>query len=105
MQVRRIIKSIKQINSNDFMKRISLLFPSKIAGFLVLIFFLALSTGTFAQAGAMSKNVITSNGKKYYLHKVAHAQSLFGIAKIYGVDVNVILAENPAAKKGIITGQ
>jgi hypothetical protein len=87
------------------MKRSSFLFPNKIARFIVLVFFLAVSTGAFAQAGAMSKNIITSNDKKYYLHKVAHAQSLFGIAKIYGVDVNVILAENPAAKKGIVTGQ
>src|ERR1035437_10372474 len=52
-----------------------------------------------------SKNITTINGKKYYLHKIAHAQSLFGIAKIYNVDINTILAENPSAKKGLIVGQ
>ncbi len=53
----------------------------------------------------VSKNITTINGKKYYLHKIAHAQSLFGIAKIYNVDINVILAENPFVKKGLIVGQ
>jgi len=53
----------------------------------------------------VSKNITTINGKKYYLHKIAHAQSLFGIAKIYNIDINVILAENPSAKKGLIVGQ
>ena len=56
-------------------------------------------------APAKSKNITTINGKKYYLHKVAHAQSLYGISKIYNVDVNTILKENPSASKGIIVGQ
>jgi LysM repeat protein len=59
----------------------------------------------YAQSPAKSTNITTVNGKKYYLHKVAHAQSLYGISKIYGVDVNTILKENPAASKGIIVGQ
>lgn len=72
---------------------------------LLLVFLLLGSTGIYAQEKTMSKNIVTVNGKKYYMHKVAHAQSLFGISKIYGVDVNIIIAENPSAKKGIITGQ
>ncbi|MGZ3866986.1 MAG: DUF5777 family beta-barrel protein [Bacteroidia bacterium] len=67
--------------------------------------FLLGTSGVFAQANEKSKNITTVNGKKYYMHKVAHAQSLFGISKIYGVSVDAIVAENPSAKKGIITGQ
>src|ERR1700752_271982 len=78
---------------------------SKVIGILGLVFFLLGSSGLHAQANEKSKNISTVNGKKYYLHKVAHAQSLFGIAKIYGVSVDAIVAENPSAKKGIITGQ
>src|ERR1700757_574818 len=59
----------------------------------------------YAQTAPKSTNITTINGKKYYLHKIAHAQSLYGIAKIYNVDVSTILAENPAAKKGLIVGQ
>ena len=58
-----------------------------------------------AQTTNKSTNITTINGKKYYLHKVAHAQSLYGISKIYNVDVNTILKENPSASKGIIVGQ
>ncbi|HXU27149.1 MAG TPA: hypothetical protein VN698_07945, partial [Bacteroidia bacterium] len=53
-----------------------------------------------AQNAAKSTNITTINGKKYYLHKIAHAQSLYGISKIYNVDVNTILKENPNASKG-----
>lgn len=70
-----------------------------------VIFLMGVTNGAYAQASGKSKNITTVNGKKYYMHKVAHAQSLFGIAKIYGVSVDAIVAENPSAKKGIITGQ
>jgi LysM repeat protein len=59
----------------------------------------------YAQTAPKSTNITTINGKKYYLHKIAHAQSLYGIAKIYDVDVNTILKENPNASKGIVVGQ
>ncbi len=61
---------------------------------------------TYAQvSGVKSTNITTINGKKYYLHKVAHAQSLYGIAKIYNIDTKAILDANPGAIKGIIVGQ
>ena len=71
---------------------------------LIIVYSFVGVTTVSAQT-TISKNITTINGKKYYLHKVAHAQSLFGIAKIYNVDVNDILAENPTAKKGLVTGQ
>ena len=72
--------------------------------FFVLCFIFA-SNNLSAQATGKSTNITTINGKKYYLHKVAHAQSLYGISKIYNVDVNTILKENPTASKGIVVGQ
>lgn len=45
------------------------------------------------------------NGKKYYIHRVKKGQSLYGIAKIYGLDLNVMIMENPEAIDGIKTGQ
>src|ERR1700746_2517091 len=80
-------------------------FLKRSVGSLLLILLFAMSQGIKAQNNEMSKNVTTINGKKYYLHKIAHAQSLYGIAKIYNVDVNTILKENPNASKGIVVGQ
>lgn len=82
--------------------------PNCAKSLLSLSFFIFLFVGNvYAQTTtpAKSTNITTINGKKYYLHKVAHAQSLYGIAKIYGIDVNTILSENPGASKGIVVGQ
>ena len=58
---------------------------------------------TFAQT--KSTVVKTINGKKYYIHKVEKGQSLYAIAKSYGMDVNSILAENDDAIDGLKHGQ
>jgi hypothetical protein len=78
---------------------------SKLVCASVLVFGLIVTNTINAQNTAKSTNISTINGKKYYLHKVAHAQSLYGIAKIYGVDTKAILDANPGAMKGIIVGQ
>ncbi len=52
-----------------------------------------------------SSNIKTLNGKKYYIHKVEKKQSLYAISKIYGIDINLILAENDEAIDGIKDGQ
>lgn len=52
-----------------------------------------------------SNDVKTINGKKYYIHKVEKGQSLYAIAKTYGMDVNSILAENDEAIDGLKNGQ
>ncbi len=80
-------------------------FGSKIVLILIFVFYLNIGNTLSAQGSVKSTNITTLNGKKYYLHKIAHAQSLYGVAKIYNVDVNTILAENPTANKGIIVGQ
>ncbi|HTA61825.1 MAG TPA: LysM peptidoglycan-binding domain-containing protein [Bacteroidia bacterium] len=53
----------------------------------------------------MSKNTQVINGKKYYIHKVEKGQSLYGIAKIYSLDLNTLIVENPEAIDGIKSGQ
>jgi len=73
--------------------------------FFVLCFLFVGSIHAQTTTPAKSTNITTINGTKYYLHKVAHAQSLYGIAKIYGVDSKVILDANPGAIKGIVVGQ
>jgi LysM repeat protein/ABC-type branched-subunit amino acid transport system substrate-binding protein len=45
------------------------------------------------------------NGVKYYLHTVEKGQTLFAIAKFYGIDVNDLVIENPDAIDGIKQGQ
>lgn len=52
-----------------------------------------------------SSQIETINGKKYYIHKVEKGQSLYAIAKTYGMDVNSILAENDDAMDGLKQGQ
>ncbi|HTA61408.1 MAG TPA: DUF5777 family beta-barrel protein [Bacteroidia bacterium] len=89
------------------MKSIIFNFNKKLVRLSFFVLCLTYTAATYAQApvSAKSKNITTINGKKYYLHKIAHAQSLYGIAKIYGTDVNTILKENPGASKGIVVGQ
>jgi len=59
----------------------------------------------YGQNAGMSKNTQVINGKKYYIHKVEKGQSLYGIAKIYGLDLNTLIVENPEAIDGIKSGQ
>lgn len=65
--------------------------------------FMFLSFLTSAQE--KSTDIRTINNKKYYIHKVEKGQSLYAISKIYGTDVNVILADNDEAIDGIKAGQ
>lgn len=75
---------------------------------LVIIFFLlalAVPVSVFAQDGKKSDKTQVIDGKKYYLHTVEKKQTLYQIAKIYGLEVNDIVLENPEAIDGIKQGQ
>lgn len=74
--------------------------PNKIilSCLLVLAFFVL-------SAQEKSTTVQTINGKKYYIHKVEKNQSLYAIAKLYNVDINIVLAENDEAIDGLKNGQ
>lgn len=76
---------------------------TRIYSFLYAIIFCMVSFISSAQQ--KSTNIQTINGKKYYIHVVEKGQSLYAISKIYGVDVNFILAENDEAIDGIKAGQ
>jgi len=48
-----------------------------------------------------SKVIENYNGKPYYIHFVKDGQTLFGIARIYGVTSDVIIDNNPDLKSGL----
>jgi LysM repeat protein len=74
-----------------------------------LIYFLLFQCCFFnvilAQNYSQSKTERIIGGKKYLIHKVERSQSLYGIAKLYAVDLNVLVIENPEAIDGIKAGQ
>src|SRR6185312_12956650 len=72
---------------------------------IILVFWFISTAHVYGQVSGMSKNTQVINGKKYYIHKVEKGQSLYGIAKIYGQDLNTLIVENPEAIDGIKSGQ
>lgn len=66
---------------------------------------LAAPVSLFAQDGKKSDKMQVIDGKKYYLHTVEKKQTLYQISKIYGLNVNDIVLENPEAIDGIKPGQ
>jgi LysM repeat protein len=78
---------------------------AKLFRLTVFVFCFVGSTCFYGQNPGMSKNTQVINGKKYYIHKVEKGQSLYGIAKIYGLDLNTLIVENPNAIDGIKSGQ
>ena len=103
--VQIIIKKLNLFLLAKSMKSTIFNFNKKLVYLSLFVLCLSYTGVIYAQTPTKSTNITTINGKKYYLHKVAHAQSLYGISKIYGTDVNTILKENPGASKGIIVGQ
>lgn len=69
---------------------------------LVLILVAQVFVG-FSQPGVAKELEI--KGKKYYEHSVEAGNTLWGLQRMYGVDVETIVAENPELKDGIKTGQ
>lgn len=45
------------------------------------------------------------NGKVYIIHEVDKGQGVYTVAKRYGVQMDLILKENPNAEKGLVVGQ
>src|ERR1700753_2293036 len=78
---------------------------TKLFRLILVIFCVVVTVSLHGQDGGISKNTQVINGKKYYIHKVEKGQSLYGIAKIYGLDLNTLIVENPEAIDGIKSGQ
>ncbi|HNW99319.1 MAG TPA: LysM peptidoglycan-binding domain-containing protein [Bacteroidales bacterium] len=68
--------------------------------YLFIVFGLLLNTTIFAQV-KISTVIEKINGKDYYIHTVAKGESVWKIAKAYGVTSEQIVADNPYAKKKI----
>lgn len=83
---------------------------SKPLFFLPIVICLLLNFSAAAQGKGggeiqTTKSITTISGVKYYLHTVGKEQSLFAIAKAYGVTVNDIVVANEEAMDGIKPGQ
>ncbi len=90
---------------NDNKKNRTILVRSWI---FIIISLLSFPLSNFAQEQpTVTKSEIIENidGKNYYLHFVKQGQTLFEIAKVYGITVNDIFINNPEAKSGIKQGQ
>lgn len=70
---------------------------------MLLVGLLLLSPATdFAQTPVtVSQTIEQYNGKAYYLHRVAPQQTLYSIAKAYGITAEAVLIENPESRSGI----
>ncbi len=73
----------------------------------LLFVLIGLSHQGVAQEGEVTKSNIskTISGKKYLIHTVAVKQTLYSIAKVYGVTISEITFENPDVLQGIKPGQ
>ncbi len=45
------------------------------------------------------------NGEEFYIHTIKRGQTLYMISKAYGLDINVLIRENPQVKEGIKADQ
>ncbi len=73
-------------------------------GFILVIFPFVLKAQ--AESPVKKSEIIeTIDGKQYYMHFIKQGETLFEIARVYGVTVEEIQTANPSAKSGIKTGQ
>lgn len=69
-----------------------------------LILVVLLWSAAAALAAGKSKTVVVIDGAKYYVHTVGKGETLYGLARTYGVGERVILSLNPAAAGGLKAG-
>ena len=62
-----------------------------------------LAWGLSALAGGKSSTIVYINGAKYYIHTVQAGETLYGLAKTYGVGEKVIVENNPSIADGLKT--
>ena len=70
---------------------------------LLVLILVAQAFVSFSQPGVAKELEI--KGKSYYEHNVEAGNTLWGLQRMYGVDVETIVAENPELKDGIKVGQ
>lgn len=70
----------------------------------ILLIVLFLQTAfVWAQPGVSPEREV--DGKLYYVHKVEPGNTLWGLQRMYGVEVDKIMASNPDLKDGLKAGQ
>lgn len=72
---------------------------------LALLFAFAAAPVRAADAIEKSQTVVYINGSKFYVHTVQAGQTLYSLAREYGVSEQVILEYNPEAADGLRTDQ
>ncbi len=80
----------------------------KIFKFVTIIFFLGFTSGLIAQTTPEIKKseiIETIDSTVYYLHFVKDGESVFAIAKAYGISVNDVFKYNPESRSGVHSGQ
>ena len=72
----------------------------------VFFLFMSMSLIAFGQefAAQKSKNTITENGQKLYIHQVVKGNTLYNISKVYGVASAIIIKANPEVANGLKVG-
>jgi LysM repeat protein len=70
---------------------------------LLLILSLVVCGNLFAQPGKAPTRI--KDGKVFYVHEVEPGNTLYGLHRIYGVDVEQIMFHNPFLKDGLKVGQ
>ena len=75
--------------------------------FLFVLFFVIVNCSFSQQHTTIKKSEIIEsiNGKDYYLHFVKQGETLFEIAKTYGITVDNLFKVNPESRGGIKPGQ
>ncbi len=75
--------------------------------FLLFLFLIIVNCSYSQQQSTIKKSEIIENinGKDYYLHFVKQGETLFEIAKAYGITVDNLFKVNPESRGGIKPGQ
>lgn len=56
-------------------------------------------------AGGKSRTVVVIDGAKYYIHTIERGETLYSLARTYGVSQQVIISSNPSAAAGLRAGE
>ncbi len=69
---------------------------------LALVISMPLASVEAASTKSRSESVVYLDGVKYYVHTVVAGDTLYSLAKTYGVSEQEILGENPGLKSGLM---
>ena len=98
-----VLNHLQQLNGNKFKL---IMIKRTLYAILFITLMIIVSSPCTAQDkvnNERSRVIENLNGKPYYIHFVKEGQTLFGIAKIYGITSDVIIDNNPDLKTGLIT--